>query len=88
MPTDLERWKTKQIAAAVSLGVNPLDAAKAVNEFLAMLPTGADPDTYIVPARALEQELASERVLDDLRADWYGKVDGRYARLLDAGSSE
>lgn len=79
-----EKWANRQIAAAIDLGVNPLDAAKAVNEFLVMLPQGADPDTYIVPARALEQELADERVLDDLRSWWYGGVEPRYARLLDA----
>ena len=87
MPTDHSKWANRQIAVAVALGVNPLDAARSVNEFLTLLPAGADPDTYIVPARALDQPLASERVLDDLRADWYGKVDGRWARLLDAGEA-
>lgn len=79
-----EKWASKQIAAAVALGVNVLDAQAAVSAFLATLPFGADPDTYIAPSQRLEQELTSGRVLDDARADWYAKSDPRYARLLDA----
>jgi len=88
MPADLEKWKSKQIAAAVACGVNALDAARAVNEFLTLLPAGADPDTYIVPARQLEQPLPSEVVLVDVRAAWYGEADARWARLLDATGEE
>lgn len=80
-----EKWASKQIAAAVALGINPLDAQMAVNAFLAMLPFVENPDTYIMPAYRLEQDLKSQRVIDDARADWYAKSDPRYARLLDAG---
>lgn len=83
---DYSKWANRQIAVAIELGVNPLDATRAVNEFLAMLPPGADPDTYIVPARALEQPLPTEQILADLRADWYGDeaIPARFKRLLDA----
>lgn len=82
-----EKWASRQIAAAIDAGVNPIDATRAVKEFLALLPPGADPDTYIVPARALEQPLPSERVLDDLRSSWIERVDARWALLLDSGEA-
>lgn len=81
---DLDKWATRQIAAAVSRGVHPLDAQKAAREFLALLPAGADPDTYIVPAYQLQQDVSSPQVADDLRAAWYERTEPRYARLLDA----
>lgn len=83
---DLDKWATKQVQAAVSRGVHPLDAQKAVRAFLALLPAGADPDTYIVPAMRLEQDVSSPQVADDLRAVWYERTEPRYARLLDARS--
>ena len=83
-PAELERWQSRQIDAAVARGINPIDAANAVKRFLAKLPEGADPDSY-VPADTLSiVDLPSKAVLDDMRADWYGKVEPKYARLLDA----
>lgn len=79
-----EKWASQQVQAAVELGVNVLDAQSAVTAFLAMLPFGAAPDTYIVPAHRLEQDLRSARVIDDARSDWYARTDPRFARLLDA----
>lgn len=86
MPTDLDRWASRQINAAIRYGVHPLDAARAVREFLRLLPLGADPDTYIVPAARLEQDLTSAEVLADVRAAWYGSenVEPKYKRLLDS----
>lgn len=83
-PAELEKWASKQIAAAVAIGVNPLDAANSTRAFLALLPAGTDPDTYVPPAYALQQDVTSPAVLADARADWYSKVEPRYARLLDA----
>lgn len=85
---NLERWKSAQIAAAVERGVNPLDAAKSMEQFLSTLPAGADPETYIRPARELEEVLPTEAVIADARAAWYADVDARYARILDARQSE
>lgn len=89
MPTnmtadELERWATKQIAAATARGIHPLDASNAVRRFLAKLPPGADPDTYVSPAYTLTEDLTSPEVLADARADWYAKVPAKFARLLDA----
>lgn len=85
-PDELERWKTKQINAAIAIGINPLDAANAVKRFLDKLPYGADPNTYIPPAYTLEQDLTSAEVKNDLRAEWYERAPRRFKRLLDAGS--
>jgi len=89
MPTDHSKWANRQVAAAIAIGINPLDAANAVNAFLVVLPPGADPDTYIVPVYALEQGAPSDP-LADLRASWYGDegIAPRYKRLLDAKGVE
>lgn len=86
MPTNLERWKSAQIDAAIERGVNPIDAVKGMDAFIAALPVGVvgEAATYIVPAYALEQTLASEAVITDARGAWYGTVEPRVARLLDA----
>lgn len=84
MATDLERWADGQVRAAIARGINPLDAQAAVKAFLKLLPPGADPDTYVVPPRQLEQVLGSEAVIADARSAWYAEVDSRYARILDA----
>lgn len=83
-----EKWASQQISEAVALGVNVLDAQTAVRALLATLPFGVEPDTYIVPANRLEQELTSGRVLDDARAAFYSKesVPPQFKRLLDAGT--
>lgn len=86
MSVDLEKWRSKQIAAAIERGVNKLDAIRAMNDFLRLLPTGADPQTYIVPEHRLEQDLSSEAVRLDADSHWMSTVDSRYTMLLDAGS--
>lgn len=86
-PAELERWQSRQIDAIVARGINPLDAAAAVKRFLAKLPPGADPDSY-VPQDYANVDVSSKEVIDDARANWYGKVDPRVARLLDAKVSE
>lgn len=85
--SNLERWKSQQIQAAIERGVNPIDAVKAMDAFIASLPPNAvgEAATYIVPAYALEQTLASEAMIADARGAWYGDVEPRVARLLDAG---
>lgn len=87
---DLEKWRTKQIAAAVSLGVNPLDAAEAMRSFLAALPPGADPGTYVLPAYVLEQDITKPEIVADARTEWYGDeaIAATWKRLLDAGLTD
>lgn len=88
MPTDaeIERWKTKQINAAIARGVNPIDAIGAMKDFLASVPPGVSPIGYIRSASSLEQDLTSKAVADDLRGAWHGdeNVPPRFKRLLDA----
>lgn len=86
MPTDRERWASQQIAIAIGLGINPLDAANAMREYLAKLPPGAALGS-VLPASALEQDITTPQVIADARAAWYGNEDvpGTYKRLLDAG---
>lgn len=85
MASDLEKWRTQQINAAIERGINPIDAANAMRAFLIALPPGADPSTFVVSALTLEQALSSEPVLSDARGAWYATVEPRLARLLDAG---
>lgn len=83
-PAELERWQSRQIDAMVARGINVLDATNAVKRFLSKLPPGADPDHYIPNDFGNVGDLTSKAVTDDARADWYGKVDAKNARLLDA----
>lgn len=86
-PAELERWANGQIDAAIKIGVNPLDAQNAVKRFLAKLPPGADPNTYLPrDAGTVQLDVSSQETLADVRGAWYGdeKVPARYKRLLDA----
>jgi hypothetical protein len=83
-PDELARWQTRQIAAAIAIGIHPLDAQKAMDEVMATLPPGADPRTYMRSARELEQDVSSAVILADARAAWFAEADPRYARILDA----
>lgn len=82
-----ERWASQQIAIAVALGVNPLDAAEAMRALLAALPAGADPAMYVFTAEQLTEDITSDVAVGDARAAWYERVEPRFARLLDAGEA-
>lgn len=88
--SNLERWKSAQIAAAIERGTNPIDAQMSLKWFLEHLPPGANPESYIMPSYALEQTLASEVALSDARAAWYGSSDVPvvFKRLLDAALAD
>jgi hypothetical protein len=83
MIANLERWKSAQIQAAIERGVNKIDAARALDEFMQSVPWGADPETYVRPAKELDQPVSQE-IIADARAAWFADVDDRYDRLLDA----
>lgn len=83
-----EKWANAQIAIAVALGINPLDAAEAMRALLAKLPEGADPATYVFSAEQLTEDITSEGAIGDARAAWYERVEPRFARLLDAGDAD
>lgn len=82
-----EKWLQRQLSVAVELGINPLDAQKSLRAFLDLLPCGADPDTYIVPAERLEQDITSQALRDDAVADWVANeaIPARFKLLLVAG---
>lgn len=82
---DHSKWANQQIAIAVALGINPLDAAEAMRALLAKLPLGADPATYVFSADELTEDITSEVAIGDARAAWYERAEPRFARLLDAG---
>lgn len=85
--TDHAKWANRQVAAAIALGVNPLDAANAASAFLALLPADADPDTYIVPAYALEQDVSDPALVQDAVNAFAGddEVPSRFKLILLAG---
>lgn len=85
-PTELERWQSRQISAAISRGVNPLDAHRTAKWVVEHLPPGADPDTYVFPAEVLNEDLMSKEVLGDARAEWFAsdEVPAIFKRILDA----
>lgn len=84
------KWLDRQVRAAVAIGINVLDAQAAAKAFLALLPPGADPDTYIVPPHAMEQDLTSPEILADARVAWYAdeNIPAAFKRILDAGEVE
>lgn len=85
---DRDKWASQQIAKAVELGVNPIDAANAMRDYLAKLPPGAELGSLLT-VDMLEQDITSEAIEADARAVWYGSEDvpATYKRLLDAGSA-
>jgi hypothetical protein len=85
---ELERWKTEQIGAAVARGINPIDAAKSMADFLFSVPSNTDPIGYVRPVVTLIQDVSSQALRDDANGDWYARVASRFARLLDAREIE
>jgi hypothetical protein len=83
---ELERWASRQIAALIDAGTNAIDAHNQVTRFLAKLPVGADPSTYVSRDTVSSEDLTSKAVLNDLRSAWYGSdsVEARFKRILDA----
>jgi len=90
MPTDLERWANSQVAAAVAIGINPLDAQRAAKAFLALLPPGADPNTYIVPGHQLEQDITAPEMAQDALSAFVAREDvpSQFKLILAAGEGE
>lgn len=90
MPTNLERWQNEQVQAAVAIGVNPLDAQRAAKAFLALLPFGADPNTYIVPGAQLEQDITAPEITQDAVAAWVAREDvpSQFKLIVVAGEGE
>lgn len=86
-PMSHEKWLTQQVNAAVGIGINPLDAQTAAKAFLALLPPGADPYTYVVPAYALEQDITSEAIRQDALVSFVAREDvsSQWKLILAAG---
>lgn len=87
--TDHSKWLQAQVNAAVAIGINPIDAHNAAKAFLALLPADADPDTYIVPAYALEQDVSDPALVQDAVNAWAGdeEVATRFKLILLAGEA-
>lgn len=87
--SDHSKWLNDQVAAAVAIGINPLDAISAAKAFLALLPAGADPYTYIVPAERLEQDITSEAIQQDAMVAWVAREDvpSQWKLILAAGEA-
>ena len=82
-----EKFLTQQVNSAAAIGVNPLDAMSAAKAFLALLPPGADPYTYIVPAYQLEQDITSEALRQDAMVSFVAREDvpSQFKLILAAG---
>jgi hypothetical protein len=65
-----EKWMQRQMGVLTELGVNPLDAQASLRAFLALLPDWADPDTYVVPAEQMEQDITRPELQTDAVAAW------------------
>lgn len=89
MPVDHRKWLDKQIRAAVDIGINPLDATRAAQTLLALLPVGADPDTYILPAQALEQDISDPALAQDALVAFVASEDvpSQFKLILAAGNA-
>ncbi len=84
-----EKWLNDQVRAAVAIGINPLDAISAAKAFLALLPPGADPYTYVVPAYQLEQDITSEALRQDAMVAFVAREDvpSQFKLILAAGEA-
>lgn len=84
---DHTKWANKQIQAATVIGVNVLDATKAVQWVLDNLPPGADPATYTFPGDAMEQDISDPRFRDDAVSAWVANddIDSRFKLIILAG---
>ena len=87
---DHSKWANQQVQAAIEIGINPIDIAKAVKWVLDHLPPGADPATYVFTADELMEDITRPEIIADARNAWYGNEDvpSAYKRLLDAGEQQ
>jgi hypothetical protein len=83
-----EKWAEAQIRVLVECGVSLANAQAAIAFALRRLPANADPQSYILDASLLEQNVSEPALVQDARADWYqhDHVPLAYKRILDARS--
>jgi hypothetical protein len=83
-----DKWAERQVRAMVGCGVSLANAQAAVAFALKRLPQNADPQTYILPAELLEQNVADPALVQDARTDFYASehIALQYKRILDARS--
>jgi hypothetical protein len=81
-----DKWAERQVRVMVDCGVSLANAQAAVAFALRRLPQNADPETYVLPAALLEQNVADPALVQDARADFYQQdhVPATYKRILDA----
>ena len=85
---DNQKWAERQVRVMVECGVSLANAQAAIAFALKRLPQNADPETYILPAELLEQNVAEPALVQDARVDWYSSehIALQYKRILDARS--
>lgn len=81
------QWAEGQVQALIAAGVDALDAENTVKRVLAQVPDHADPANW-TPAADVGDIDFDEADVADARADWYARVEPKYARLLDATEVE
>ena len=80
-------WAETQARGLIAAGVDALDAENTVKRILAQVPEHADPATWMPAVDVGDVELGDAEVAD-ARADWYMRVEPKFARLLDATETE
>jgi len=81
------QWAEKRIRFWVEQGDDLQDAQKWVYDLLKLVPLGADPETYIIPASRWSTEI-TDKDIADARAEWMAYAPTEYKRLLDATETE
>lgn len=81
-----DKWAERQIRVLVECGVSLANAQAAIAFALKRLPANADPDTYVLDAALLEQNVSDPALVQDARADFYASehISLKYKRILDA----
>jgi len=78
-------WAEQRIRFWVEQGDDLQDAQTWIRDVLARIPPGADPQTYVIPADAWEDEAGiTDGDIADARAEWLALAPNEWKRLLDA----
>lgn len=83
-----EKWAERQIRVMLECGVSLANAQAAIAFALKQIPATADPQTFILDAARLEQNISDEALIADARNAWYAAdhIPLTYKRILDARS--
>lgn len=84
-----DKWAEAQVRVMLECGVSLANAQAAIAFALRRLPANADPESYILDASLLTQNINEPALVQDARADFYQKdhIPLAYKRILDARST-